>query len=405
MGHDAFGLFRGWCRDRPSCLEYRAPSSPDDAQAGRCTTCGCLPQQHVPALAAGYDPQSAEQVASRSLYDASLLPPAERAARHKASADAAYSSRNFRSAYEGYTAALEATPSDAVLLANRCQAYLRAGRPALAREDAANAVRLRPDWAKAHYRLGSCLARLDQHDGAIAAFERACALEPAAADSRKALEEARRAAKAARRLEAELEAARLATTQRQAEELKAEAEMAARRHAHATGAIADLGAWNGPAKEAWEAAYEATKRPPANVECLLLDARSAEEAEEAAEAAEGEAEEAAEAAEEAKEAPARGAEAQQREEAGGSEGTSRTAAPTSEVVDLVALLRRAGLLHELPRAEALCAELGGGEAPLRTRTRTPNPNPTRARTLALALTLTLALALALTRRPRSAACD
>ena len=80
MGHDAFGLFRGWCRDRPSCLEYRAPSSPDDAQAGRCTTCGCLPQQHVPALAAGYDPKSAEQVASRSLYDASLLPPAERAA-------------------------------------------------------------------------------------------------------------------------------------------------------------------------------------------------------------------------------------------------------------------------------------------------------------------------------------
>ena len=370
MVRDAFGLFRGWCRDRPSCLEYRlggAPSSPDDAQAGRCTACGCLPQQHVPTLAAGYDPHSAEQVASRSLYDASLLPPDERAARHKASADAAYCSHNFRSAYEGYTEALEATPSDAVLLANRCQAYLRVGRPALAREDAASAVRLRPDWAKAHYRLGSCLARLDQHDGAIAAFERACTLEPAAAESRKALEEARRAAKAARRLEAELEAARLATTQRQAEELKAEAEMTARRHAHATGAIADLGAWHGPAKEAWEAAYEANKRPPANVECLLLDARSAEAEEEAAEAAEAE-------AKETKEAPARGAEAQQRQEAGGAEGTSGAAAPTSEVVDLVALLRRTGLLHELPRAEALCAELsaelGGGEAPPLTRTRT-----------------------------------
>ena len=71
---------------------------------------------------------------------ASLLPPDERAARHKASADAAYCSHNFRSAYEGYTEALEATPSDAVLLANRCQAYLRVGRPALAREDAASAV-------------------------------------------------------------------------------------------------------------------------------------------------------------------------------------------------------------------------------------------------------------------------
>jgi len=363
MVRDAFGLFRGWCRDRPSCLEYRlggAPSSPDDAQAGRCTACGCLPQQHVPTLAAGYDPHSAEQVASRSLYDASLLPPDERAARHKASADAAYCSHNFRSAYEGYTEALEATPSDAVLLANRCQAYLRVGRPALAREDAASAVRLRPDWAKAHYRLGSCLTRLEEHAGAIAAFERACALEPAAADSRKALEEARRAAKAARRLEAELEAARLATTERQAQELKADAEMAARRHAHATGAIADLGAWHGPAREAWEAAYEATKRPPANVECLLLEARPAEEEEE----------------EEEEEAAARGAEEQQQQaevggegggegggEIGSVEGTSGAVALTSEIVDLVALLQRTGLLHELRRAEVLCAEVGGGEAP------------------------------------------
>ena len=52
MGLDAFGLFRGWCRDRPSCLEYRPrgePGSASDAQAIRCATCGCLPQQHVPA--------------------------------------------------------------------------------------------------------------------------------------------------------------------------------------------------------------------------------------------------------------------------------------------------------------------------------------------------------------------
>ena len=344
---DAFGLFRGWCRDRPSCLEYRlggAPSSADDAQAGRCTACGCLPQQHVPALAADYDPQSAEQVASRSLYDASLLPPVERAARHKASADAAFCSHNFRSAYEGYTAALEATPSDAVLLANRCQAYLRVGRPALARDDAASAVRLRPDWAKAHYRLGSCLARLEEHAGAIAAFERACELEPAAADSRKALEEARRAAKAARRLEAELEVARLATTERQAQELKADSEMVARRRAHATGAIADMGAWHGPAKEAWEATYEATKRPPANVECLLLEARPDEEQQQQAEVG-------------AEVGGGVGG------EVGSAEGTSGVVALTSEIVDLVALLQRTGLSHELRRAEALCAEVGGDGAP------------------------------------------
>ena len=84
MGLDAFGLFRGWCRDRPSCLEYRPrgePGSASDAQAIRCATCGCLPQQHVPAQRQGYDPHSEAQVALRKQYDASLLAPAECAAK------------------------------------------------------------------------------------------------------------------------------------------------------------------------------------------------------------------------------------------------------------------------------------------------------------------------------------
>ena len=373
MGLDAFGLFRGWCRDRPSCLEYRPrgePGSASDAQAIRCATCGCLPQQHVPAQRQGYDPHSEAQVALRKQYDASLLAPAECAAKYKAAADDAFRKKNYRTAYEGYTAALEATPDDAVLLGNRCQAYLRVGRlePALA--DAETAVRLRPEWGKAHYRLGSCLARLERHEGAIGAFERACELEPAAAETRKALEDARKSLKAARRLDAEREEKRYETTERQAANLKTDAEWDARRRAVEDGTIAELTKWNGPAKEAWEAQYEATKQPPPNVDYLLVN-KLPEQGDGSGErpALEADGDDGGELMLEANDDGSAaavgdatgggggGGDGGGGDGGGGGGGDGGDGAPQSEVRDLVVLLERAGLLHELARAEAACAEL------------------------------------------------
>ena len=63
---DAFGLFRGWCRSAPSCLEYTPTSVPTGAAEIaplRCARCRCLPQEHVPAVCDGYDPHSPEQLA------------------------------------------------------------------------------------------------------------------------------------------------------------------------------------------------------------------------------------------------------------------------------------------------------------------------------------------------------
>ena len=102
---DAFGLFRGWCRSAPSCLEYTPTSVPTGAAEIaplRCARCRCLPQEHVPARAEGYDPNSPEQLAERRKHDVRLLPPDERAAVFKAKGDHAYKERNYRTAYLEY---------------------------------------------------------------------------------------------------------------------------------------------------------------------------------------------------------------------------------------------------------------------------------------------------------------
>ena len=61
MGFDTFGCFRGWCKRNATCLEYVANGVPADAAdiaPLRCSHCRCLPQEHVPAIEEGYDPNS-----------------------------------------------------------------------------------------------------------------------------------------------------------------------------------------------------------------------------------------------------------------------------------------------------------------------------------------------------------
>ena len=116
----------------------------------RCTKCRCQPEDHVPAEAKGYDPNSKDQLDARKQYDARLLPPVERAARHKAAGDSAFATKNFRTAYEEYSHAIAATPENHLLFGNRCQAYLKVGRIEAAQADAERAVLLAPDWAKGY---------------------------------------------------------------------------------------------------------------------------------------------------------------------------------------------------------------------------------------------------------------
>ena len=145
---DAFGLFRGWCRSAPSCLEYTPTSVPTGAAEIaplRCARCRCLPQEHVAAREEGYDPHSEEQLRERRKYDERLLEPdaARRAAEERA--DAAFKAKNSTARRTGVQAGARGDGGRLrVLLCNRALARLREGRADAALADAERAAELAP---------------------------------------------------------------------------------------------------------------------------------------------------------------------------------------------------------------------------------------------------------------------
>lgn len=272
MGYDAFGLFRGWCTRASACLEYSAVGEAADAADAnplRCSHCRCLPQEHVPAKAEGYDPNSPEHLAERRKYDARLLPPEERAAIFKGRADAAFKERNFRTAYLEYTRAIEATPDNHVLLGNRCQTYLKVGKVSAALQDAEKAVSLAADWAKGHYRLGLCLQRMDQHAEAVRAFEHALSLNRESGECRKALDEARAKKSEWDDQQEKLAKARKRTTIRQAADAYETAKYEAKKKAKERGLIKEITEFGGELEAQFEVEYKANIAPPPGVDYAL----------------------------------------------------------------------------------------------------------------------------------------
>ena len=284
---DAFGLFRGWCRTSPSCLEYRVateqPAGPADMRRLRCTRCQCLPQEHVATVKEGYNPHSERHYRERRRFDARLLSREDAIAHHKAAGDDAFRHKNFRTAYESYGEALALAPDDHVLLGNRSLAYLRVGRLTAALADAERAAALAPAWPKAAYRRGCCLRALERFDDAVAAFALAAELDPGSRDAQQQLEAARRDADRHESTQRELAVAREQTTQRQASALRDQAEYEARMAAVRAGKMDDYHGWSEEERGAWAARYEREKRAPAGVEYALRSSKAAEEAEEAEE--------------------------------------------------------------------------------------------------------------------------
>jgi len=283
MGYDTFGCFRGWCTRNATCLEYVASGEPvDPADVGplRCSRCRCLPQEHVPAIAEGYDPNSSEQLAARRRYDVRLLPPDERAAIFKGRADAAFKVRNYRTAYLEYTRAIEATPDNHLLLGNRCQTYIKVGKHEAALLDAERAVSLAPEWAKGQYRLGMCLQLNMRHDESVCAFTKACALEPQNKETQKALDTARSKAAEWHTKQEKLAKARKRTTIRQSSDQYEEAKFEAKMEAKKKGLIKDISQWGGELADTFEKDYRENLRPPAGVEFALTYKPGAEPGEE-----------------------------------------------------------------------------------------------------------------------------
>jgi len=81
--------------------------------------------------------------------------------------------KEFESACQVYSRALELNNQQHTLFSNRSACYLQLGKPTLALEDALQAVSLQPRWAKGYVREALALVELRQYDSARNAFESA----------------------------------------------------------------------------------------------------------------------------------------------------------------------------------------------------------------------------------------
>ncbi|XP_078159764.1 ankyrin repeat family protein [Carex rostrata] len=92
--------------------------------------------------------------------------------------DEAFKRKDFQTAIDAYTQAIDLDPNEAVLLSNRSLCWLRLGQGEHALEDARACRALRHDWHKACYREGAALRLLQRFDEAANAFYEGVQLQP-----------------------------------------------------------------------------------------------------------------------------------------------------------------------------------------------------------------------------------
>lgn len=83
-----------------------------------------------------------------------------------------------------YSEALEYTPTNAILLANRAQAYIKVENYGLAISDATAAIEHDPSYAKGYYRRASAYFALNKYKVARKDFRKVCQLKPKDRDAR-----------------------------------------------------------------------------------------------------------------------------------------------------------------------------------------------------------------------------
>lgn len=96
----------------------------------------------------------------------------------KRQADEAFKNQDYLNASVFYTQALKLDNFDAKLLSNRSLCWLRMGDGQRAYEDATECKKLRPKWAKSHYRQGAALMVMKEYDSAYCSLSRASELDP-----------------------------------------------------------------------------------------------------------------------------------------------------------------------------------------------------------------------------------
>jgi len=91
---------------------------------------------------------------------------------------------HFLQAIDFYSDALEYSPTNAIILSNRAQAYIKVENYGLAMADASAAIKSDPKYAKAYYRRGSSQFALGHLKDAKKDFRTVCVLNPKSKDAR-----------------------------------------------------------------------------------------------------------------------------------------------------------------------------------------------------------------------------
>ncbi|KAL3814700.1 hypothetical protein ACJIZ3_015968 [Penstemon smallii] len=102
----------------------------------------------------------------------------KKAGEAKARGDDAFKRNDYRSAIDAYTKAIDLDPSDGTLLSNRSLCWINLGDAGRALADAMACRALRPNWAKACYRIGAAFRLLQNYEESANAFYEGVTLDP-----------------------------------------------------------------------------------------------------------------------------------------------------------------------------------------------------------------------------------
>lgn len=102
----------------------------------------------------------------------------KKAAEAKSRGTDAFNRKDYATALDAYTQAIDFDPTDATLLSNRSLCWIRLGQAAHALADAKACRALKLDWPKACYREGTALRLLQKFDEAANAFYEGVKLDP-----------------------------------------------------------------------------------------------------------------------------------------------------------------------------------------------------------------------------------
>ncbi|XP_022937615.1 ankyrin-1-like [Cucurbita moschata] len=102
----------------------------------------------------------------------------KKAAEAKSRGDDAFNTKDFHTAVDAYTQAIDLDPTDGTLFSNRSLCWIRLGQAEHALADAKACRALKPDWPKACYREGAALRLLQRFEEAANSFYEGVQLDP-----------------------------------------------------------------------------------------------------------------------------------------------------------------------------------------------------------------------------------